>query len=101
MHGDDSLPDQSEGIGAVYKGLAIGTQNALMSASVARLVPESMRAQAYGLFSAIYGIAWFAGSALLGALYDRSRVALVAVAIVAQVLALVPLGTAIHLNRRA
>jgi uncharacterized protein (TIGR03118 family) len=28
-HGDDSLPpqDQTEGIGAVYKGLAIGTQN--------------------------------------------------------------------------
>jgi uncharacterized protein (TIGR03118 family) len=25
-HGDDSLPDQTEGIGAVYKGLAIGTQ---------------------------------------------------------------------------
>jgi uncharacterized protein (TIGR03118 family) len=25
-HGDDSVPDQTEGIGAVYKGLAIGTQ---------------------------------------------------------------------------
>jgi len=87
--------------GTLLWGLAIGTQNALMSASVARLVPESMRARAYGLFSAIYGVAWFAGSALLGALYDRSRVALVAVAIAAQVLALVPLGTAIHLNRRS
>jgi predicted MFS family arabinose efflux permease len=87
--------------GTILWGLAIGTQNALMSASVAKLVPEGMRAQAYGLFSAIYGMAWFAGSALLGALYDHSRVALVAVAIAAQVLALVPLGTAIHLSRRA
>ncbi len=86
--------------GAILWGLAVGTQNALMSASVARLVPESMRARAYGLFSAIYGIAWFAGSALLGALYDHSRIALVAVAVGAQLLALVPLGTAIHLSRK-
>ncbi len=88
--------------GTVLWGLAIGTQNALMSASVAKLAPESMRARAYGLFSAIYGIAWFAGSALLGALYDHSRLALVAVAVVAQLAALIPLGIAIRaINRPA
>ncbi len=87
--------------GVILWGFAVGTQNALMSASVAKLVPESMRARAYGLFSAIYGVAWFVGSALLGALYDHSRVALVAVAVVAQLLALVPLGTAIRLSRKA
>lgn len=77
--------------GVILWGLAIGTQNALMSASVARLVPQGMRARAYGLFSAIYGSAWFAGSALLGVLYDRSRIALVAVAVAAQLLSIVPL----------
>ncbi|HXC57460.1 MAG TPA: MFS transporter [Rhizomicrobium sp.] len=88
-------------IGTILWGFAIGTQNALMSASVAKLVPESMRARAYGLFSALYGIAWFIGSALLGALYDRSLTALAAVAIASQLLALLPLGLAIRSARAA
>src|SRR6202012_4163182 len=66
--------------GGVLWGLAIGTQNALMSASVAKLVPEAMRARAYGLFSAVYGTAWFLGSAPLGGLYDRSLFELVVAA---------------------
>jgi predicted MFS family arabinose efflux permease len=87
-------------IGTILWGLATGTQNALMSASVAKLVPESQRARAYGLFSAIYGVSWFAGSALLGVLYDRSTRALVIVAVLAQIAALVPLILAIRAQRR-
>ena len=34
--------------------------------------PVERRASAYGLFTAGYGVAWFAGSALIGFLYDRS-----------------------------
>ncbi len=87
--------------GTILWGLATGTLNALMSASVARLVPEASRARAYGLFSAIYGVAWFAGSALLGVLYDTSRGVLVTVAIAAQLVALVPLMLTIRdFNRR-
>ena len=86
--------------GTLFWGLAFGTQNALMSASVAKLVPESMRARAYGLFSAIYGVAWFAGSALLGALYDKSLLALVLVAAFTQLAALIPLGAAVRLINR-
>ncbi|MEJ0027806.1 MAG: MFS transporter [Rhizomicrobium sp.] len=82
--------------GTILWGLATGTLNALMSASVARLVPEASRARAYGLFSAIYGTAWFAGSALLGALYDTSRGVLVIVAVAAQLVALVPLALTIR-----
>ncbi len=87
--------------GVVLWGVATGTLNALMSASVAKLVPESMRARAFGTFSAIYGTAWFAGSALLGELYDVSLTALVAVAVAAQLIALVPLALTIRaFNRR-
>ncbi|MEI9990442.1 MAG: MFS transporter [Rhizomicrobium sp.] len=87
--------------GTILWGLATGTLNALMSASVAKLVPESMRARAYGLFSAIYGVSWFAGSALLGELYDISLPALVAAAIAAQLAALVPLALTIRdFNRK-
>jgi predicted MFS family arabinose efflux permease len=34
------------------------------------MVPPDRRASAFGLLQAVYGVAWFAGSALLGALYD-------------------------------
>jgi MFS family permease len=86
--------------GTILWGLALGTQNALMSASVAKLVPERMRARAYGLFSALFGTSWFAGSALLGVLYDRSLILLACVAIAAQLLSLVPLVAAIRAMRR-
>src|SRR6185295_3670192 len=69
--------------GTVLWGAAMGTQNALMSASVAKLVPEQMRARAYGIFSALFGTSWFVGSALLGVLYDRSFVLLAGAAITA------------------
>jgi MFS family permease len=76
-------------------GAALGIHESVMSAGVASLVPLDARARAYGLFTALFGVAWFAGSALLGALYDVSFVALVGVATVAQLAAAIPLGIAI------
>ena len=87
--------------GTLLWGMAFGTQNALTSASVAKLVPEAMRARAFGLFSAVYGTSWFAGSALLGALYDTSLMLLAAVAIAAQLLAIIPLMFVIRAMRRS
>jgi predicted MFS family arabinose efflux permease len=81
-------------IGTVLWGLGVGVHEALMSAAVAHMVPIHRRARAYGIFTAIFGIAWFAGSATLGALYDRSLVATVVVAAATQLLALVPIGLA-------
>jgi MFS family permease len=82
--------------GTLLWGLALGAQDVIMSAAVADLVPERSRARAYGIFPAIYGMAWFAGSALLGALYDVSLIALAAVAALAQLAAIVPLVLAIR-----
>jgi MFS family permease len=65
-----------------------------MNAAIATFVPEHKRARAYGLFSALYGIAWFIGSAALGLLYDRSLGALVALSAAAPLLALIPLTAA-------
>ena len=87
--------------GTILWGVAMGTQNALMSASVAKLVPEQMRARAYGIFSALFGTSWFVGSALLGVLYDRSFVLLAGAAITAQLLSLIPLVAAIRAMRRS
>ena len=87
--------------GTVLWGMAMGTQNALMSASVAKLVPEDVRAPAYGLFSALFGTSWFVGSALLGFLYDRSLTMVAIVSIVAQLLSIVPLSAAIRATARS
>jgi predicted MFS family arabinose efflux permease len=87
--------------GIVLWGMAVGTQNALMSASVAKLVPESGRARAYGLFSALFGTSWFVGSALLGFLYDRSLVLVAVVGIAAQLLSIIPLIAAIRATARS
>jgi predicted MFS family arabinose efflux permease len=77
--------------GAVLWGIVLGVESSVLSAGVAHLVPESARARAYGTFSAVFGIAWFAGSALLGALYDVSLTALAAVSFAAEIAAIVPL----------
>jgi hypothetical protein len=77
--------------GAVCWGVALGMETSALNAGVARLVPDAMRASAFGIFSAVFGIAWFAGSAALGALYDVSLTALVIVSIAAELLSLVPL----------
>lgn len=75
-------------IGMIVWGFALGFHEATMSAAVAHLVPTHRRARAYGLFTAVFGISWFAGSAALGALYDVSLNAVVALAVAAQLLAL-------------
>jgi MFS family permease len=40
-------------------------------ALIAAIVPRGERGRAYGLYYLVWGIAWWAGSLLLGALYDR------------------------------
>ncbi|HEY5337804.1 MAG TPA: MFS transporter [Rhizomicrobium sp.] len=82
--------------GAALWGVALGAQNSVLTAGIALLIPQSIRARAYGTFSAVFGIAWFAGSALMGALYDVSLVALVSVAVIAEFAALIPFVLALR-----
>ncbi|HMN73767.1 MAG TPA: MFS transporter [Rhodoblastus sp.] len=76
-------------LGAAVWGLGMGVHESIIPAAVAPMVPLKRRASAYGLFTAGYGAAWFAGSAAIGALYDRS-ILLAAVFCVATQLAAVP-----------
>ncbi|MDE2148971.1 MAG: MFS transporter [Gammaproteobacteria bacterium] len=86
--------------GTLLWGLGLGVHEATMSAAVAHLVPAHRRAGAYGLFMALFGMSWFAGSALLGALYGVSINAVTAVAVAAQLLALPLIGIAARGWRR-
>ncbi len=77
-------------LGMVLWGVGLGAQESVLRAAVAELAPAARRATAYGLFNTGYGLAWFAGSALMGWLYTRSVPALMAFSVLVQ-LAAVPL----------
>jgi predicted MFS family arabinose efflux permease len=76
--------------GVLLWGIGMGVHESIMAAAVAGMVPSGRIASAYGLFNLGYGVAWFAGSALMGILYDRSIPALVVVSVALE-LAAIPL----------
>jgi predicted MFS family arabinose efflux permease len=74
------------GLGVALWGVGMGAQESICKAAIARFVPAEQRARAYGTFYSLYGISWWAGSAILGLLYDRSRLLLVLFSVTAMLL---------------
>lgn len=66
--GDSSLSF----VGMILWGIGIGVHESIIPAAIAPMVRRDRRASAYGLFTAGYGLAWFAGSAAVGLLYAVS-----------------------------
>ncbi|WAC04749.1 MAG: MFS transporter [Methanoregula sp.] len=56
--------------GAVLWGASMGMQETVLRAAVADFTPPGGRGFAYGVFNTIYGGSWFAGSLVIGALYE-------------------------------
>jgi predicted MFS family arabinose efflux permease len=75
--------------GVLVWGAAMGVQESTMRAGVAGLAPAARRGSAYGMFTACYGLAWLAGSFLIGLLYEQSIPALAVTITVVQAVALV------------
>ena len=73
--------------GMALWGISMGTQESIMRAAVADLIPAERRATGFGLFHMAFGAAWLAGSALLGLLYQKNLHAMVAFAVGIQLLA--------------
>jgi MFS family permease len=84
-------------VGMALWGLGMGTQESIMKAMVAMMVPAERRGSAFGIFYVGYGLAWFAGSAAIGLLYDRSIIGLVLFSVVAQLIAV---GILLGVSRR-
>jgi MFS family permease len=76
--------------GMVLWGIGYATQDTLLKAVVANVLPEGKRNLAFGLFYTGYGVGWLIGSTATGLLYDQSRFALIAFAVAAQ-LASIPI----------
>ena len=87
--------------GTVLWGLGIGAQESVVRAAIALMIPAERRGTAYGIFNAVYGIMWFAGSALLGILYDFALGWLVAFSVGAQLIAVPILFAVRHTGRPA
>ncbi len=87
-------------VGIVLWGFAVGVQDSTVKALVADLVAAPRRGTAYGVFALFQGAGTFAGAVLAGALYPHA-VAIAAVTVPAQVVALVLLLIVVRRQRRA
>ena len=77
-------------VGVCLWGLGMGVNESIIPAALAPIVSPARRASAYGLFTGAYGVAWFLGSAAIGALFSVSLEVVVAFAVLAE-LAAIPL----------
>ncbi len=64
-------------IGVLLWGIGMGTEESILKAAVATMVPKRSRATGYGVFEFSFGVFWFLGSWILGVLYDVSITAMV------------------------
>ena len=74
--------------GMILWGIGMGAQDSLLKAMLSGVVPADKRSTAFGVFDTIFGVAWFAGSAGMGWLYDQSLTGLIVFSVLLQLAAL-------------
>ncbi|HUO27536.1 MAG TPA: MFS transporter [Candidatus Aquilonibacter sp.] len=77
-----------EFVGMILWGVGMGAQDSCLKAVLSPVIPSSRRSTAFGVFDTGFGIAWFAGSSIMGLLYQISIPALVTFSVALQLLAL-------------
>lgn len=83
-------------LAAILWGFGMAVQESVLKAAIAGQSPAHKRGSAFGIFNATFGVAWFAGSALMGMLYDFSLHLLVLFSFLFQIVA-IPLFLVAHL----
>lgn len=73
--------------GMLLWGVGLGAQDGCLRPAIAKVVSMNKRGTAFGIFSGVFGVAWFLGSGAMGLLYERSLVAVVALGVAAQLAA--------------
>jgi MFS family permease len=74
--------------GLLLWGVGYATQDTLLKALIASVLPEGRRNLAFGLFYIGYGVGWLVGSVTTGLLYERSLTALIVFAIAVQLISI-------------
>ena len=72
---------------AICWAIGLGAQDATLRSGIAQVVSMNKRGSAFGAFNGAYGVAWFAGSATMGLLYDHSLTAVVIFGVASQLIA--------------
>ena len=75
-------------VGMILWGIGMGAQESILRAAIATMIPRDRRGIAYGLFNTGFGLAWFAGSAVMGMPCDTSLTALTGFSVIIQLFAL-------------
>lgn len=75
-------------VSAFLWGAVLGIQETVLRAAVADYTHVSKRGTAYGIFNTVYGMAWFAGSVIIGWMYSVSLPLLAGYVVVMQLLSL-------------
>jgi MFS family permease len=74
--------------GMILWGIGMGAQDSLLKAMLSGVIPADKRSTAFGVFDTVFGVAWFAGSAGMGWLYDQSLTGLIVFSVLLQLAAL-------------
>ena len=86
--------------GLVLWGIGYATQDTLLKAVVAGMLPKGRRNLAFGLFYTGYGAGWLVGSTTSGLLYDHSIPAVITFSVIVQLSSLPLFIVAERMRRR-
>jgi len=75
-------------LGIVMWGIGMGAQESILKSVVATIVSKDNRSTGFGVFETAFGICWFLGSWIMGALYDIAPMWLVAFSVCTQAAAI-------------
>jgi len=75
-------------IGILMWGIGMGAQESILKSAVTTIVSKENRSTAFGVFETAFGVFWFLGSWLMGALYDLAPNWLVIFSVVTQLSAI-------------
>ena len=85
--------------GIVLWGIGLEAHRSVMQAALAGMVAQGRLGSACRVFATVFGMAWFAGSVAMGALYDVAPIAAALLGVVAELAAVIPLLAAARLAR--
>jgi predicted MFS family arabinose efflux permease len=86
--------------GMILWGIGMSAQGSLLNSVIAGVIHARKRSTAFGVFDTGFGMAWFLGSWLMGALYQKSIPAVIIFSVAIQLLALPTFLFAQRMERR-
>ncbi|MEA4973560.1 MAG: MFS transporter [Candidatus Metalachnospira sp.] len=75
-------------LGVALWGIGMGAQESILKSAVSSIVPKQNRSFGFGIFETAFGIAWFLGSWLMGALYDSNIKFMIVFSVIAQIISI-------------